>query len=65
MRHTQPDHAILSVSNSMRSRLRAAPLLDAATFTRDLEAIYRSAWKKWCVQQSGASDPGNENGVKF
>ena len=29
MRHTQPDHAILSVSNSMRSRLRAICLLCA------------------------------------
>ena len=56
---------LAQMRSGMRSRMRAATLLDAATFTRDLEAIYRSAWKKWCVQQSGASDPGNENGVKF
>jgi protein O-GlcNAc transferase len=33
---------------SMRSRLRASPLLDAAGFTRGLEAAYRSAWRQWC-----------------
>jgi predicted O-linked N-acetylglucosamine transferase (SPINDLY family) len=36
----------------MRERMRASPLLDAAAFTRDLEALYRGAWREWCSQQS-------------
>jgi len=32
----------------MRDRLKASPLLDAATYTRNLETAYRQAWRKWC-----------------
>jgi protein O-GlcNAc transferase len=35
----------------MRERMRASPLLDAAAFTRDLEHLYRAAWKQWCARQ--------------
>ena len=34
----------------LRGRMRASPLLDAQGFTRDLEALYRQAWRKWCAQ---------------
>ena len=34
----------------LRQRARASPLCDAAGFTRDLEAIYRTMWKKWCAK---------------
>lgn len=34
----------------MRARMQASPLMDAMTFTRHLEAAYRSQWKKWCTQ---------------
>lgn len=33
----------------MRERLRASPLTDAAGFTRNLENLYREAWKRWCA----------------
>jgi predicted O-linked N-acetylglucosamine transferase (SPINDLY family) len=34
----------------LRERLRASPLMDAARFTRNLEAAYREIWKTWCAQ---------------
>jgi len=35
----------------LRERLRASPLMDAARFTRNLEAAYREIWKTWCGQK--------------
>lgn len=32
----------------MRQRMRASRLMDATSFARDLEALYRSAWQDWC-----------------
>ena len=34
----------------MRERMRPSPLMDAQRFTRDLEALYRQAWRNWCGQ---------------
>jgi protein O-GlcNAc transferase len=33
---------------SLRERMRASPLTDGARFTRNLEALYRQAWRDWC-----------------
>jgi predicted O-linked N-acetylglucosamine transferase (SPINDLY family) len=38
----------------MRERMHASPLLDAAAFTRDLENLYRAAWRQWCAHQTAA-----------
>ena len=32
----------------LRARVANSPLTDAATFTRNLEKIYRDAWIEWC-----------------
>jgi predicted O-linked N-acetylglucosamine transferase (SPINDLY family) len=36
----------------LRETLRASPLMDAAAFTRDLEALYRNAWRDWCGERT-------------
>ena len=36
---------------SLRSRLRASPLMDARGFTAALEDRYRAMWKAWCASQ--------------
>jgi protein O-GlcNAc transferase len=35
---------------SLRERLAASPLCDAAGYTRDLEAAYREMWEKYCSE---------------
>jgi predicted O-linked N-acetylglucosamine transferase (SPINDLY family) len=40
---------LATLSSSLRERLRASPLADAAAYTRHLEALYRSAWRTSCV----------------
>ena len=40
---------------SLRERLSASPLMDAAGFTRALEERYREMWQAWCSKQSGAT----------
>ncbi len=42
--------ALAQLRATLRERLRASPLLDAAGFTRDLESLYRDAWRKWCAR---------------
>ena len=36
---------------SLRERIRSSPLMDAVRFTRNIEAIYRRAWREWCAGQ--------------
>jgi predicted O-linked N-acetylglucosamine transferase (SPINDLY family) len=48
------DHAWRSnLRASLRPRLAASPLMDAAGFVADLEAAYRQMWLNWCKSQSG------------
>jgi predicted O-linked N-acetylglucosamine transferase (SPINDLY family) len=37
-----------SLRQGMRERLQSSPLLDASSFTRNLETAYRQMWEKWC-----------------
>ena len=41
-----------SLRASMRERLQRSPLMDAAGFTRELEAGYRLIWQRWCASLS-------------
>ncbi len=43
--------ALASLRSDLRQRLRASPLMDAAGFTRNLEALYREMWRDWCVRK--------------
>ncbi len=43
------ERALLAeLRGSLRSRMRASPLMDEARFTRDLEHAHRQMWRKWC-----------------
>ena len=49
------DAAVLAqLRASLRGRMRASPILDQAGFTRDLEQLYRQAWRSWCEQRIAA-----------
>jgi protein O-GlcNAc transferase len=40
---------LAAIRAGMRERLRRAPLLDQARFTRDLENLYRDAWRRYAT----------------
>jgi predicted O-linked N-acetylglucosamine transferase (SPINDLY family) len=35
---------------SLRARVAASPLTDAAAFTAALESAYREMWRAWCLE---------------
>lgn len=39
---------LIELRQTLRDRMRASPLLDGATFARDVEAAYRSIWRLYC-----------------
>ncbi len=43
----KPD-ALAKIRVSMRKRIAESSLCDAKKFTRNLEAVYRKMWHKWC-----------------
>jgi predicted O-linked N-acetylglucosamine transferase (SPINDLY family) len=40
--------ALQSLRHAMRQRLLSSPLFDEPKFTRDFEALLRTAWRRWC-----------------
>jgi protein O-GlcNAc transferase len=47
--------ALALLRATLRERLRASPLFDTKGFTRDLEALYRDAWGRWCDRSTTGS----------
>jgi protein O-GlcNAc transferase len=46
---------LAELRKQLRSRMRQSPLMDAPRFARDLEALYRAAWRSWCGRESPAA----------
>jgi len=40
---------LVELRAGLRRRIEQSPLMDAAGFTRDLEAAYRQMWRTWCA----------------
>jgi predicted O-linked N-acetylglucosamine transferase (SPINDLY family) len=36
--------------SGLRGQMRSSPLCDGPTFTRSLEEVYRSLWRRWCAR---------------
>ena len=38
--------------STLRHRMEQSPVMDAGTFTRHLESLYRQMWRDWCARPS-------------
>ena len=36
---------------TLRERMEQSPLMDAPSFVRNIEAVYREMWRKWCAKE--------------
>jgi predicted O-linked N-acetylglucosamine transferase (SPINDLY family) len=39
---------LVELRRTLRTRLKASPLMDAPRFARAVEAAYRDMWRQWC-----------------
>ncbi len=53
----QKPEAVVKLRDSLRRRIAASPLADAAGYTRSLEAAYREMWRRWCEKARLSSPP--------
>ena len=42
---------LAQLRSTLRSRMEASPLMDAPRFARNIEAAYRTAWRRWCGEK--------------
>jgi predicted O-linked N-acetylglucosamine transferase (SPINDLY family) len=42
---------LAQIRRELRERMRQSPLTDALRFARNIEAIYRDVWRKWCGEE--------------
>ncbi len=46
---------LLTLRETLRARLRASPIMNAAEYARNLEYAYRTAFRRWCEAAHGGS----------
>jgi predicted O-linked N-acetylglucosamine transferase (SPINDLY family) len=46
---------LATLRQTLRDRLRTH-LCDGVTFTRNLEGLYRTIWRRWCCHEGGSGD---------
>ncbi|HEY4328464.1 MAG TPA: tetratricopeptide repeat protein [Phycisphaerae bacterium] len=56
-RLTSDLHSLREMRKGLRKRMEKSPLMDAVTFSQNIEAVYRALWRRWCTEQ--ASRDGN------
>ena len=44
---------LAQLRSDLRDRMQRSPLMDAASFTRNLESAYQAMWRTWCETQGG------------
>ena len=47
-KHGRDLEELAELRASLRERIATSPLCDGGRYTRDLEAVYRQMWRKWC-----------------
>jgi protein O-GlcNAc transferase len=52
---TDPEQ-LVTLRATLRQRLQASPLCDAARFTGQLEEVYRRIWQEWCDTRHGEAE---------
>jgi predicted O-linked N-acetylglucosamine transferase (SPINDLY family) len=40
---------LADLRGTLRERVQNSPLMDAATFARQVETAYRQMWQTWCA----------------
>jgi protein O-GlcNAc transferase len=40
---------LATLRSTLRARMRASPLMDAANFVQGIEDAYRAMWHRWCA----------------
>jgi predicted O-linked N-acetylglucosamine transferase (SPINDLY family) len=43
---------LADLRSGLRERMQRSPLTDAPRFTRNLEALFRSMWQRWCAHRT-------------
>ena len=48
---------LAELRSTLRARMKASRFMDAARFTRNVEAAYREMWARWCAAEPRAPQP--------
>ncbi len=55
---------IQNFRQTIREKMQKSPVMDAKTFTRELEELYQRAWNNWCENQSNQHEQISEQPIE-